>query len=187
MVMIMGKKGGGGGRVDSRWCRAVWWNCGWSRSRPPVPPATGAAGATAAVIAVLPPADVDVDAAAAAGGGGGGVVQEVEEDGAAAAGAARVGLGEHHVHEAARAGGQHHGRRLRAVGPLQPVPVDLRPRLPLALRRRQARARRRRRRRRRPLLVGGRRRRRRRGRQVQLQVQPPALPTLAAASAHHAP
>lgn len=107
-------------------------------------------------------------------------VEEVEDDGAAAPGAAGVGLGEHHVDEAARAGREHHGRRLRAVRPLQRANAAVR----LALRR-QARARRRlvvRRRRQHP----PHRRRRvaaRRQRQVQLQVQPP--PAAAAVAPAH--
>ncbi|CAL9038798.1 unnamed protein product, partial [Musa banksii] len=43
--------------------------------------------------------------------GGGGVVEEVEEDGALALGTPGVILGEHDVHEAPGAGGEHHRRR----------------------------------------------------------------------------
>jgi hypothetical protein len=107
------------------------------RSRLPVP-------AAASVVAV-------VEAVTGA------VVEEVEEHGVEAPGAARDGLRQHDVHEAARARRQHHGRRLRAVRPLQPL-------LPLALRR-QARARRR--------LLVRRGRRQRRG-QVQVQASPAA-------------
>ena len=51
------------------------------------------------------------------------VLQEVKEHGALALGAPRVVLGEHDVDEAARAGGEHHGRRFGAVGPLQAMLV----------------------------------------------------------------
>lgn len=49
------------------------------------------------------------------GGGRGAAAVEVEEDGAAALGAPEVGGGEHDVHEAARAAGEHHGRRCRGA------------------------------------------------------------------------
>uniref|UniRef100_A0A8R7TIJ9 Uncharacterized protein n=1 Tax=Triticum urartu TaxID=4572 RepID=A0A8R7TIJ9_TRIUA len=50
-------------------------------------------------------------------------IKEVKEHGALALGAPRVVLGEHDVDEAARAGGEHHGRRFGAVGPLQAMLV----------------------------------------------------------------
>ena len=51
------------------------------------------------------------------------LLEEVEEHGALALRAPRVVLGEHDVDEAAWAGGEHHGRRLGAVRPLQAVLV----------------------------------------------------------------
>lgn len=97
------------------------------------------------------------------------LLQEVKDHGALALRAPRIILREHDVDEAARAGGEHHGRRLRAVGPLQAVLVL----------RRQARAWRR-------LLVGGhrppgRRVPSRRQREVQLQVDAPRALLVAAA------
>uniref|UniRef100_J3LXQ0 Uncharacterized protein n=1 Tax=Oryza brachyantha TaxID=4533 RepID=J3LXQ0_ORYBR len=51
------------------------------------------------------------------------LLQEVEDHGALALRAPWIILREHDVDEAAWAGGEHHGRRLRAVGPLQAVLV----------------------------------------------------------------
>jgi hypothetical protein len=51
------------------------------------------------------------------------VLEEVKEHRALALRAPRIILREHDVDEAAGAGGEHHGRRLGAVGPLQAVLV----------------------------------------------------------------
>lgn len=53
------------------------------------------------------------------------VVEEIEQDGALALGALWVILGEHHVHEAARATYENHRSGFRAVGVSQVVVVVL--------------------------------------------------------------